>query len=192
MSAGPTETEIKIRVGDRLDAVALLTSKGFAEIKPRIFESNTVFDTPAATLRSSGCLLRLRHAGECILTFKGPALNGRHKTREEIEIRVSDSDSAVRILERLGFRPSFRYEKYRTEFARPGDGGVVTVDETPIGNFLEIEGPPGWIDEVAGELGLPESEYVTASYGSLYRMWCNVNNTSPSNMTFNTPFDPQG
>ena len=43
------------------------------------------------------------------------------------------------ILRALGYAPSFRYEKFRAEWT---DGkGQVVVDETPIGNFCEIEGP---------------------------------------------------
>ena len=45
-------------------------------------------------------------------------------------------------------RLGFKYEKYRTEFADAA-GGTVTFDETPIGNFLELEGSGAWIDEMA-------------------------------------------
>ena len=44
------------------------------------------------------------------------------------------------ILTALGFRPSFRYEKYRAEWT---DGsGEVVIDRTPIGDLAEIAGTP--------------------------------------------------
>jgi adenylate cyclase class 2 len=178
------EVEIKIAVPNAADAMALLTSKGFSVAATRVLESNDVYDTPAATLRGQGCLLRVRHAAECVLTFKGPATQDRHKSREEFETRVSDPASTARILQNLGYSVSFRYEKYRTEFARAGDPGVITVDETPIGNFIEVEGSAEWIDATARELGFSEEQYLTASYGSLYREYCAMKAITPTHMVF--------
>jgi adenylate cyclase class 2 len=185
MASGLVETEIKLPVADPEDAFSLLTNAGFQVVKPRVLESNVIFDTPDSKLRSSGCLLRVRCAGdEHRLTFKGPADRGRHKTREEIEITVSDGSNAARVLGRLGFNPSFRYEKYRTEFARQGEPGVVTLDETPIGCFLEVEGHGDWIDKTSKRLGFDESQYITASYGSLYTRHCQARGVEPSDMVF--------
>ena len=184
-SGAPKETEIKISIGDVKQAADLLASKGFAVVVPRVFERNTVFDTRDAALRASRCVLRIRTAGQCVLTFKGAPENGRHKCREEVETQISDAENAARILNHLGFHERFRYEKYRTELVRPGDAGIVTIDETPIGNFLEIEGDPQWIDATAAELGFTPAQYVTASYGSLYRKHCEDHGQKPSDMVFN-------
>ena len=89
-----------------------------------------------------------------ILTYKGPPEPGRFKVREEVEVEVGDAGSLRKILERLSFRRTFRYEKFRTEYRRPGEAGHVMLDETPIGVYLELEGDPHWIDGVARELGL--------------------------------------
>ena len=43
------------------------------------------------------------------------------------------------------------------------------VDETPLGAFLEIEGPPETIDEAARALGLHPGDYVLDSYPALFR-----------------------
>jgi adenylate cyclase class 2 len=178
------EVEIKIAIPSAADATGMLLSKGFAVVAPRVLESNDVLDTPLGALRTQGCLLRIRSAAECVLTFKGPATQGRHKSREEFETRISDAISAGRLFQRLGYEVSFRYEKYRTEFARADDPGVVTVDETPIGDFMEIEGPAQWIDATAGELGFTVDQYLTASYGSLYRQHCAAKGITPTNMIF--------
>jgi adenylate cyclase class 2 len=87
-------------------------------------------------------------------------------------------------LERLGYYPSFRYEKYRTKFASAGEPGLVTIDETPIGVFLELEGAPDWIDHTAARLGYPPAKYLTCSYASLYKEFRLAHLGEPENMTF--------
>jgi adenylate cyclase, class 2 len=184
MLSGPKEIEIKLAVKDAVSAATLLRGRNFQVIKPRVFEVNLVFDTPDGTIRASGQVLRLRKAGECVLTFKGPPEQARHKTRQETEVVVSDFEAAVSILRQLGYQPVFQYEKYRTELARAGEAGLVTLDETPVGCFMELEGSPDWIDRTANELGFTESQYLTASYGSLYRKHCNSQGLEARNMVF--------
>jgi adenylate cyclase class 2 len=78
----------------------------------------------------------------------------------------------------------FRYEKYRAEYRRQGSSGVATVDETPIGTYLELEGNARWIDRTAKQLGFTQEQYITASYGSLYLEWCQARGVKPGNMVF--------
>ncbi len=178
-----TETEIKLPASDPQAALGRIESARLRLVKERTFESNLLFDTPDASLRRQSQVLRLRQSGEqCLLTFKGAPLHRRHKVREEIEIQISGIDAMKVVLERLGFLVSFRYEKYRTEFG--DDEGIVTMDETPIGNYLELEGPAGWIDAMARNLGYPESEYITKSYGRLYLEYCQRTGIEPSHMVF--------
>ena len=152
----------------------MLTSHGFAVTKRRHFERNVVLDTEPATLRPCGELLRLRQAaGETVITYKGRSVaQARHKTREEIETTAGDFDAIVAILERLGLRLGFRYEKYRTEFARLREKGHAVLDETLIGVFLELEGTPAWIDRTARRLGFGEADYLLQSYGALWAAHC--------------------
>jgi adenylate cyclase class 2 len=180
-----TETEIKLRVSSAAHARGLLRGAGFRLLRRRLFEDNIVFDTPRHNLRRSGALLRVREAGKTVLlTYKGPAEAGRHKTREELEIECAGADTLRRILERLEYHPAFRYQKYRTEYSDTGGHGIATIDETPIGVFLELEGAPAWIDATASKLGYSESDYVTASYARLYRDDCARRRIKPGDMTF--------
>jgi len=179
------EVEIKLRVGSVEQAKRLLRTAGFKVSKRRIFESNTVFDTSSLELRASSRLLRLRQSGNAhILTFKGTPTAGRHKTREEIETSLGDAEALREILARLGFKVVFRYEKYRTEFRRPDEAGLATLDETPIGVFLELEGSPTWIDRAARLLGFSESDYLTESYGGLFLQWCSKKGIKSDRMVF--------
>ncbi len=179
------EVEVKIAIGGANQAKAMLRRAGFRVSKRRRFEANAVFDTPARKLRRARQLLRVRQVGnDVILTYKGPGNRGKHKSREEIETHLHDAKAIHSIFTKLGFEISFLYEKYRTELRQSNGEGVVTVDETPIGNFLELEGPPDWIDRTAASLGYPETSYITASYGGLYLEWCKQLGKKPSHMTF--------
>jgi adenylate cyclase class 2 len=185
MSQHSQEIEIKLAVPDVPSARRLLRRAGFRVTRPRVFEANTVFDTPKLTLRKSSRLLRIRKAGAvATLTYKGKPAGGRHKSREELEVRIPDAEKMAAILERLGFHPVFRYEKYRTEFQQPRRSGVAVLDETPIGVYIELEGTEHWIDRTARLLGFSEHDYITASYGRLYLEWCKSKKRKPGDMVF--------
>lgn len=179
------EVEIKLAVASVADGEERLRRAGFAPLYERAFEANTVFDTAALELIQSGRLLRLREfRGEALLTFKGPPEPGPHKTRREIETRVADGAAMQAVLEALGYQAVFRYEKYRTAFARGNEAGHAFLDETPIGCYLELEGAPAWIDQTAAELGFVRQDYITLSYGSLYREHCRKAGIEPAHMVF--------
>jgi adenylate cyclase class 2 len=105
-----------------------------------------------------------------IFTWKGPALEGPVKTREEVETAVDRVDALVAILAALGYAPRFRSQKYRAEYAV--DGALVTVDETPFGTFVEIEAAPEIIAAVTATLGRSAADHVLESYPALWRQWC--------------------
>jgi adenylate cyclase, class 2 len=181
----PVETEVKLRMESKAKARLLLRSHGFNISTPRVLERNFILDDSQGSLRARGVTLRLRGAGKkATCTFKGIEVSGRHKRREESEFQVSDLESCRAVFVALGLREVFLYEKYRTEFAREAEPGHATLDETPIGVFIELEGPGRWIDRTAQALGFPQAAYITASYGRLYIDWCAARGIQPSNMTF--------
>jgi adenylate cyclase class 2 len=185
------ETEVKIRFPEGADAArAVIEREGFPRLDARTLESDQVFDRVDGELKLGGKVLRLRRsAARAMATFKGPALKDpalgeRYKRREEIEFDVSNADAFQKMLDRLGYAPRFRYEKFRTKFAAPGETGVLSIDETPIGVFLELEGTPDWIDRTAARLGLSPAEYLTVSYATLYQEYRRSHPTAPEHMTF--------
>ena len=179
------ETEIKLAVPDVKTARGLLRTAGFRVSRRRVFETNAVFDTPEMGLRRAAAVLRVRQAGGvATVTYKGPAEVGRHKSREELELEISDARAMGAIIERLGLGPVFRYDKYRTEYHQPGRSGIATLDETPVGVYLELEGTPNWIDRAARKLGFAEKDYITASYARLYLDWCERSGVRAGDMVF--------
>ena len=185
MAHGNRETEIKLAVANVQTARRLLRAAEFRVFRRRVFEVNLVFDTEDLTLRRNRTLLRVREAGgRATFTFKGVPIQGRHKSREELEMEIPSARTMSQILERLGYRPVFRYEKFRSEYRAPGGSGIATLDETPIGVFLELEGAGRWLDRAARKLGFGSDSYITLSYASLYLAWCQERGTTPSNMVF--------
>ena len=185
-SSSNQEREVKIAIQDAASARQSILASEFEEVTPRHLEINDVYDTPDQFIRGRGELLRLRQAGSRhVLTFKGKSETSlAHKVREELEVTTSSGATTAAILNKLGLQPLFRYEKYRTEFAKRGEAGIVVLDETPIGNFLELEGDAEWIDQTAVLLGYSAAHYITSSYGKLYRDLCIRLGIDPSNMIF--------
>jgi adenylate cyclase class 2 len=181
--ATSNEIEIKFRVDDVRALNGRLRQSGFRLLTPRTHEINTLYDLRGQPLRKRGELLRLRRYGsEWLLTHKAKGKVGRHKTRVETETKVADGAKMEAILHALGFAPTFRYEKFRAEWS---DGkGHVVVDETPIGNLGEIEGPSRWIDRTARALQVRPSDYITATYSDLFFQWKKQTGSPADEMTF--------
>jgi adenylate cyclase, class 2 len=141
-------------------------------------------------------------ARRVLLTFKRPLGNGtpasvfagsqenhRHKVRDELELEIADAAILTKIFEGLGMRGWFRYEKYRTTFrlppaARWAKGLLIELDETPIGTFVELEGPPAAIDQAARKLGFSADDYIVTSYLALYVEDCRRQGKEPGDMVF--------
>jgi len=185
------ETEIKFRVADLDGLGRRLRAAGFHVETPRAFESNVLYDTPDRRMRARTEILRIRsYAGRWTVTHKrlpdsmaGPGnIEERHKQRIETETEVSDGSSLAEIFASLGLVAAFRYEKWRTEWA-DGEGHCV-VDETPIGDYAELEGRAEWIDGAARKLGVSADDYLTLSYGRLFDLWRQEHDAAAEDLTF--------
>ncbi len=180
----------------------------------KVHEENVIFDTPQGGLAKHAQLLRIRtetpevqgkskKAGpkqRVVLTFKQPmtrpaisemesASDGPYKVREEIEVEVAEAGNLTKIFEGLGMSGRFRYEKYRTTFRLPDSkdwakGLLIELDETPIGTFVELEGPAAAIDRAAEELGFSKHDYVLKNYLRLYMEDCRRKGQEPRHMVF--------
>jgi len=189
----PIETEIKFRVADLSALAERLQSAGFRLETPRSFESNILYDTPDRQMRARTEILRIRnYAGHWTLTHKSlpsPGTPGigipeidRHKRRVETETSVAHGDALAELFLALGLVAAFRYEKWRTEWT-DGQGHCV-IDETPIGNYAELEGSSDWIDRVAQRLGVDPDAYITLSYGRLFDQWRFERRSTVEDLTF--------
>ena len=135
------EIEVKFLIVDLAAMRQRLMALGATLKTPRTYEDNWLFDTPDERLTRQGRLLRLRRDHRNLITYKEPPTHPDpdFKVRHEYEIEVSDFAQAHTILEKLGFTPSRRYEKYRETFTY--QGAEIVLDEVPVGIFMEIEAP---------------------------------------------------
>jgi adenylate cyclase, class 2 len=145
-----------------------------------------LFDNPEDSLGKQGKLIRIRRVGRhTLLTYKGPSKSVLYRKRHELEVYLSDASVAEEIFKKISYQPVFRYEKFRTGYINPdAPAGKVLLDETPVGNFLELEGAPRWIGRTARLLGFSEAEYITASYGYLHMLYCRERGIRPKDMRF--------
>ena len=181
------ETEIKFRVADPAALEAKLIANGFHLDTPRSFESNTLYDTPDRKLRAKKELVRIRkYAGHWLLTHKRVPDSGigedRHKHRVETETNLSDGEALAQVFMSIGLEPVFIYEKYRAEWS--DSVGHCLIDETPLGNYAELEGAPEWIDRVALALGIADEDRMTLSYGRLFEQWKENTGSTAKHLTF--------
>lgn len=151
---------------------------------PRTYEDNWCFDTPDQRFQQEDRLLRLRRDHRNLLTYKEPPLTEEteFKVRQEYEVEVSDFDQARALVEKLGFAPSLRYEKYRETF-RYGETEIL-LDETPLGAFVEIEGSRESIDALSKQLNLNDDNRITSSYGDIFEAVRTTYDLPFTDMTF--------
>jgi adenylate cyclase, class 2 len=181
------EIELKFSVTDILALRSAVDRLGFRLVTERTFENNTLYDTADRQLRGRKQILRLRHYGpRCTVTHKRLSSSGdddlRYKTRIETESLVEDCEALAEIFTQLGYDPVFRYEKFRTEWEM--DKGHLVLDETPIGVWAELEGPPEWIDTMLERLGIAPELQSTESYGKLFLRWKEETGSPAENLTF--------
>ena len=182
MTRSTREVEIKLAYASASAAREALEQLGATLRSPRAFEDNVVFDGDDGALQRGDCLLRVRtKSGRSTMTLKTPVAGvHRHKVRTEHETSVGDADAAVQILSGLGYRPRWRYQKYRTVYAI---GALeLCLDETPIGCFLELEGPAEEIDTIAQRLGYGEERYLRCTYRDLCEREAERRGVPPSDL----------
>lgn len=186
----PIETEVKIKLHDLSGFRDRLKMLGAVLLSPSHFEDNHVLDFPDGRLRSRKCLMRVRITdGSAWLTFKGPPLPGEvFKKREEWETSVGDGYALLQILAGSGMMTWFRYQKRREEHVlrSAGENKVlhIVLDETPIGDYAEIEGEENDILLAASRLGIVPEQFIRESYYYLYDQYCRERGISSGNMVF--------
>ena len=177
------EREVKLRFTSVESARTAVLATGATPTHGRRFQEDCLLDNGGEDLHRRRSALRVRiEGGRSLLTFKGPVQPSDFKVREEIETIVGDGTLTLSILEALGFRVWFRYQKYREEFAI--DDCIIAVDETPVGVFIEIEGGERGIANIARALGREPADYLLDSYRGLFVRHCQQQGVPNAHMLF--------
>lgn len=187
------EIEAKMRLHHPDALIQRLQDLG-ATLKDTLSETNSYFDTPQGSLKSTDQGLRTRvevanagTADERIttrITHKGPRTMGQLKSRLENELGVNNARDAAVLLGALGFQHVLSFEKRRVRYVL--DGCLVELDELPIiGRFLEIEGKSeAAVIAVRDKLGLSDEPIIRSSYIAMLKTHLQETHSSETMIKF--------
>jgi len=166
------ETEAKIALrADEMDRIRARLIELGAQPHGVDHEQNVVFHLKTGDGRGGRKRLRLRTFGgrsDAVLTCKGPAeKDAIYKSRDELEVQVSDAASVRELLEHLGFRARVEYRKRREHWCFADT--IVALDSLAFGDYLEVEGSEEDILSTLSYLGLAHRRHVRRGYARLAR-----------------------
>jgi adenylate cyclase class 2 len=145
------EVEVKIPLENRKSVEEALHRIGAQRLNSET-QVDVYFDHPVRAFQETDEALRLRSHHPDMdgdepdntipppyeLTYKGPKLESRSKSRVELSVHISNIDSARSILESLGFKYVATISKRRVFYTV--DSITVSVDDVDdVGLFLELE-----------------------------------------------------
>lgn len=169
------EVEVKFPLSDRVtEALAKLHQLG-AISGGEAVQTDHYFNHPVRDFAQTDEALRIRSVGDQNwVTWKGPKIGSRTKTRREIELPLGDgtqtAEQLSEVLQILGFRSVTVVRKTRKlhKLTRNGRRFEIALDEVDeLGTFLEVELMADETDlksaqdavlELARELGLSQTE----------------------------------
>lgn len=163
------EIEVKIEIKD-IDSIAQkIIAQGARLVQPKYLEDNTLYDFRSQLLYKKNQALRLRKINKkTFLAFKGPPQKSRKfKVREEYETEVKKAKQIKKILKAIGLIPAFNYQKQRIIYKK--NNLKICLDETQVGNFLELEGERNDIVKFARSLGFSKKEFIKLDYIQLIK-----------------------
>ncbi len=176
------EKEIKIKV-DNLESIqAKLKEKG-AKFQGKVFQRTIRFDTEQLDLESNKIFIRIRSGFNNVVTLKKKFNTNKNVfERIEFETEVKDIEIMRQIFHHLGYTKEFIMEKYRSNWNFRET--VVSFDEMPFGQFVEIEGEENSIFETANELGLDTNNKITVTYWDLFEEYKKESGENGENIVF--------
>lgn len=186
------EIEVKFLLQDYVSLMQKIADLHLPCSQKRIHEFNLRYDLPDGSLVAQKQVLRLRKDTQARLTFKGPGVMEEDVLlRKEVEVVVSDFETTKRLLEALGYQVVMMYEKYRANYKL--DSLVMSVDETPMGLFVELEGEsPAQVRQAALTLGFDWDARINLSYSALLNLFNQTTGHAFRDLSFENFADVEG
>ncbi|MDI3475742.1 MAG: adenylate cyclase, class 2 [Thermococcaceae archaeon] len=164
------EVEIKFRVN--LEDITTKLKRLGASFVREEFQEDLYFSLPLPNLLR---VRRITNLGKVFLTYKFIKDPGRNEEFEELEVEVSDFDTTVEILKRLGFKEDVWVRKRRLVY-KLYDATFELSDVEGLGAFLDIEVMSEDVKyakrriwEIAEKLGLSEKDVEPRLYQELMK-----------------------
>lgn len=167
------EVEIKFSIDSLKNVEALINLLG-GRLVSMEDQVDVYFQHPCRDLALSDEALRVRKSDSSIsITYKGPRFGGWFKARCEEELKVSSFESAVNILQALGFREVAVIKKHRALYEL--EEFKIHLDEVEnLGFFIEVEVKDRGamaeerLKNLADRLKLPLDRATSKSYLELF------------------------
>ena len=133
------EVEVKYKV-EEIESILKKLEEMNAKIEEEVIEEDHYFNHPCRDFKNTDEALRIRIRSNSIeLTYKGPKISNKTKSRIEVSVILNDSfDSILKLLEYLGFTKIAVVRKHRKVY-KLGDYKISLDIVEPLGNFVEIE-----------------------------------------------------
>ena len=131
--------EVEIKASARVEPLEAELKRRGATFEKVTRQADVYYNAPDHDFAVTDEAVRLRRQGnKTYLTYKGPKLDAKSKTRKEVEVEVSDFDKTQDLLLSLGFRKTLDVVKERRIYHYRG--AEVCLDRIEgLGDFVELE-----------------------------------------------------
>ena len=132
------EVEVKAKIDSFEEMEKRLENLG-AEQGKREFQEDIYFASPVVDFAKTDEALRIRTTNnDTFITYKGPKLNDRAKTRKEVEMTIENAEKAKDIFEEIGFRAVRTVRKNRQYYTY--ENFEISLDDVEgLNPYMEIE-----------------------------------------------------
>ena len=132
------EVEIKAEINSFKEMETKLGVIGALESKIENQE-DIYFQSPIVDFTKTDEALRVRITDNNVcITYKGPKLNNKSKTRKEIEVNIEDSQKACEIFKEIGFE-EVRHVKKKRKYYTYENFEISLDDVEGLNPYMEIE-----------------------------------------------------
>ena len=132
------EVEVKAKINGFKEIENKLTKLGAVKSKCE-FQEDIYFASPIVNFEKTDEALRIRKTKDnTFITYKGPKLNKKAKTRKEIEMIIESADKALDIFEEIGFKKVRSVKKNRQYYTY--ENFEISLDDVEgLEPYMEIE-----------------------------------------------------
>jgi adenylate cyclase class 2 len=152
------EVEVKARINSFKEMEERLDKLGATKTKTE-FQEDIYFASPIVDFGETDEALRVRTTNNDIfITYKGPKLNEKAKTRKEVEMNIESAEKAKDIFEEIGFREARTVRKNRQYYSY--ENFEISLDD--------VEGLPPYMEI---EIALDDSEDYSQAQDKIFELF---------------------
>ncbi len=158
------EVEVKARIDSFEEIEEKLKTIGAEKTKTE-FQEDIYFQSPIVDFAKTDEALRIRTTNsQTFITYKGPKLNEKAKTRKEVEMAIESAEKARDIFEEIGFSPARIVRKNRLYYSY--ENFEISLDD--------VEGLPPYMEI---EVALPDSEDYSEAQNRIFELFARLDIT---------------